>query len=76
MGTTDVLGAHVYYIVSMTTTTAKASGTFVYNSLTVPHMEMKLGTHVCNIVSMTTTKISLRHFSLKLPNCSTHGDET
>ncbi|CAI8041208.1 hypothetical protein GBAR_LOCUS22917, partial [Geodia barretti] len=56
------LGAHVYYIVSMTTTTTNSLRHFSLklllhssNSLTVPRMEMKLGTHVCNIVSMTTT---------------------
>ena len=56
------LGVHVYYIVSMTTTTTNSLGHFSLklllhssNSLTVPHMEMKLGTHACNIISMTTT---------------------
>ena len=108
------LGVHVFYIVSMTTTTTKslrnfsiitspllqlANGTthgrdawcacvlhrfhdnhnnkrpqelHYSNSLTVPHMEMKLGTHVYYIIFMTTTCFyddcsnSFWHFSSNL----------
>ena len=56
------LGAHVYCIVSMTTTTKNSLGHFSLklllhssNSLTVPCMEMKLGAHVYYMVSMTIT---------------------
>ena len=55
------LGVHVYYIVSMTTTTNSLrlfSLKFLLhssNSLKVPRTEMKLGTHAFNIISMTTT---------------------
>ena len=84
------LGAHVYYIVSMTTSTTNSLRHFSLklllhssNSLTVARMDVKLGAHVYYIVSMTTTTTnSLRHFSLKLlPHfsnllTSTHGGET
>ena len=67
------LGAHVYYIVSMTTTTTTSLRHFSLklllhssNLLTVARMEVKLGAHVYYIVSMaTTTTNSLRQFSLK-----------
>ena len=56
------LGVHVYYIVSMTTTTTNSLGHFSLkfllhssNSLKVPRTEMKLGKHAFNIISMTTT---------------------
>ena len=56
------LGAHVYYIVTMTTTTTNSISQFSLkllvhssNLLTVPRVEMKLGTHACNIIFMTTT---------------------
>ena len=59
------LGVHVYYIVSMTTTTTNSLRHFSLkfllhssNSLKVPRTEMKLGTHAFNIISMTTTLFS------------------
>ena len=44
------LGAHVYYVVSMTTMTRNSLRHFLY-SLTAEHMEVK------NIISLTTTGI-------------------
>ena len=56
------LGAHVYYIVSMTITTTNSLRHLSLkillhssNLLTVALMEMKLGTNVYDIVSTTTT---------------------
>ncbi|CAI8046736.1 hypothetical protein GBAR_LOCUS25841, partial [Geodia barretti] len=53
------LGAHVYYIVSMTTTTTNSLRYFCLklllhssNLLTAAHLEMK---HCMHIISMTTT---------------------
>ena len=68
------LGAHVYYIVSMVTTSTNSLRHFSLklrlvspSLLTVAHMEVKLGAHVYYIVSMVTTSTnSLRHLSLKL----------
>ena len=55
----------MYYIISMMTTQLLLS-----NSLTVPHIEMKLGMHACNIISMTTAlfeqqQIASANFLLK-----------
>ena len=62
------LGAHVYAIVSMTTTSLGHFSLELFlhtsNLLTLARMEVKLGAHVYAIVSMTTT--SLGHFSLEL----------
>ena len=56
------IGSHVYYIVSMTTTTTNS---LLHSSLTVERMEVKLGAHMYYMDSMkTTTTNSLRHFSL------------
>ena len=84
------LGAQVYYIFSMTTTTTNSLRHFsvklLLHSLTVPRMEIKLSTNACNIISMRTTlfeqQISsgnfLKNYSslLKLAKDSTHADET
>ena len=51
------LGVHVYYIVSMTTTSLRHFSLKLLlhssNSLKVARMEMKLGTRECNIISVT-----------------------
>ena len=58
------LGAHVYYIVSMTTITRNSLRQYTLklllhssNLLTAAHREMMLGTHAYYIISMTTTSI-------------------
>ena len=85
------LGAHVYYIVSMMTTTTNSLRHFslklhLHSSNSLIVARMKLDAHVYCIVSVTTTATnSLRHLSslffkitsslLKLANVTMHGDE-
>ena len=82
------LGAHVYYIFSMTTTTTNSVRHFSFNLLlhssTVARMEVTLGAYVVYIISMTTTTTkSLSNFFfiitsslLKLANGTTDGGVT